>query len=84
MKKLLWSLGAAALILLLATLIAPSLILRAATQPEPETGFAYSDSFCTEYEQVRSRIAGREAALRAEGLSPAVYRATDGYHRHRY
>ena len=73
MKKLLWSLGAAALILLLATLIAPSLILRAATQPEPETGFAYSDSFCTEYEQVRSRIAGREAALRAEGLAPETY-----------
>ena len=57
MKKKLLRIGAVlAVLILAATLIGPSLILNAVRQPEPETGFAYSDSFRTTYEETRAGI----------------------------
>ena len=67
-KKLLWTVGILAAVLLLATLIGPHLILKAVTQPQPAQQYAYSDSFCTDYEQVRGRIQSRIQTLQAAGV----------------
>ena len=58
-KKLLWIVGILALLALLATLIGPRIILAAARQPEPESGFAYSESFYESYEEIRLHLRQR-------------------------
>ena len=55
-KKLLWTVGILAVLLILATVIGPYLILSAARQPEPAQTYAYSDSFLTTYDQVREHL----------------------------
>ena len=57
MKKKLLRAGAVLLILVLAATVAgPHILLAAVRQPEPESGFAYSDSFRTTYEETRSGV----------------------------
>ena len=65
-KKLLWIAGILGALILLATVFGPMLVLAAARQPEPETGFAYSDSFLTTYEEVRSHLTELASELGAE------------------
>lgn len=57
MKKKLLRAGAVLLILVLAATVAgPHILLAAVRQPEPESGFAYSDSFRTTYEETRAGV----------------------------
>ena len=65
-KKLLWIAGILGALILLATVFGPMLVLAAARQPEPETDFAYSDSFLTTYEEVRSHLTELASELGAE------------------
>lgn len=70
MKKiLLWIVTILVTIVLLATLIGPGIILSVVRQPEPETGYAYSDSFYTDYEQIRDHLQELSAGLDAERYS---------------
>ena len=68
MKKLLCFLGVLLALVLLATLIGPSLILAAVRQPEPAESYAYSDSFYNTYEEVRTHVKELVADLQAQGL----------------
>ena len=78
-KKLLWIVGILALLALLATLIGPRIILAAVRQPEPETGFAYSESFYESYEEIRSHLQELTADLGVEISSYPVDAADDLY-----
>jgi flagellar basal body-associated protein FliL len=62
MKKLKWIAIVLAVVLLLATLIGPYLVLSAAKQPEVAEHYAYSESFCTTYEETRQRLQMRVSA----------------------
>ena len=53
---------------LLLTLVGPSIVLAIAKQPEPES-HTYSDSFYTTYEEVRAHLDERVAALRNSGVA---------------
>ena len=53
---------------LLLTLVGPSIVLAIAKQPEPES-HTYSDSFYTTYEEVRAHLDERVAALRNSGVT---------------
>ena len=64
---------------LLAGAIGPHLILAAVRQPEPENGFPYSDSFHTEYDQVRSHLQALAASLEAETYSYPLDKADGLY-----
>ena len=80
MKKKLFRLCLILLALaLLAGAIGPHLILAAVRQPEPENGFAYSDSFHTEYDQVRSHLQALAASLEAETYSYPLDKADGLY-----
>lgn len=65
-KKLLWLVAILSTLVILATLFGPMLILAAARRPEPETGFAYSESFLTDYEAVCNHLASLSTELGAE------------------
>ena len=78
-KKLLWIVGILALLALLATLIGPRIILAAVRQPEPESGFAYSESFYESYEEIRSHLQELTADLGVEISSYPVNAADDLY-----
>ena len=54
---------------LIATIVGPGLILNAVRQPEPDTGYAYSQSFRTTYEQTRIGLEELIESLRAEGIA---------------
>ena len=55
-KKLLRSLGILCVLVIAATLMGPSLILKAVRQPEPAETYAYSESFHVSYEQIRVHL----------------------------
>ena len=55
--KNLWKVLAVLLCLtVLITLLGPQILLKSAMQPAVETEYAYSEAFCTTYEQVRERL----------------------------
>ena len=56
-------------IVLIISLIAPSLILNAARQPEVEDGYAYSNVFYTTYDEIRVHLKDRVADLRDKGIT---------------
>ena len=68
MKKLKWIAIVLAVVLLLATLIGPYLVLSAAKQPEVAEHYAYSESFCTTYEETRQRLQMRVSTLQNAGV----------------
>ena len=69
MKKKLLRIGVVLLVLVLAaTLIGPGIILNLVRQPEPETGYAYSESFRTTYEETRTGIAALIDGLKQSGV----------------
>ena len=78
-KKLLITLTVLAVLLIAATFIGPRLILNAVRQPQPESGYAYSDAFATTYEDVRSRISALCADLGAEVFSHPIDEADGLY-----
>ena len=65
-KKLIWTLSILCAVALLATLIGPYIVLAAVKQPEVEAEYAYSDSFHTNYDSVRSHVLDLAAQLGAE------------------
>lgn len=67
MKKLLWIVSSLLVIAILASLVGPYFVLKAARQPEVAEDYAYSDSFCTTYEQTRERFQQRAATLQTAG-----------------
>ena len=71
-KKLLITCCVLAAVILLASLIGPAIILRAVTQPEPAETYSYSDSFYTEYEDIRAHLADLSAGLGAESYSHPI------------
>ena len=71
-KKFLWIVGILAVLVLLATLIGPSLILNVVRQPEPAESYAYSDSFHNSYDEVRTHLQDLTAELGAEISSYAI------------
>ena len=72
MKKLKWVAIVLAAVLLLATLIGPYLVLSAAKQPEVADNYAYSESFCTTYDQIRQRLQMRVESLTAASIASSV------------
>ena len=71
-KKLIITCCVLAAVILLASLIGPAIILKAVTQPEPAETYSYSDSFYTEYEDIRSHLQQLSASLGAESYSHAI------------
>ena len=67
-KKLIWIVSILLALILLATAIGPSIILNAVRQPIPESGYAYSDSFRTTYEETRTGVQNLVAGLQAKGI----------------
>jgi len=65
-KKLLWVLAIVCALVLLATAVGPAIILAAARQPESAPSYAYSDSFCDSYEDIRAHILDLSAQLGAQ------------------
>ena len=65
-KKLLWIIGILAVLLLAATVIGPHIILNAVRQPAVEENYAYSDSFYTTYEEIRTHLQELTADLGVE------------------
>ena len=78
-KKLLITLLVLVVLVIAATLIGPRLILNAVRQPQPESGYAYSDAFAATYEDVRDRIGNLCADLGAEVYSYPVDEADGLY-----
>ena len=79
MKKLLWIVGVIVALALLATLIGPGIILGAVRQPEPETGYAYSESFYNSYEEIRAHLQNLTKDLGVEISSYPVDASDDLY-----
>ena len=71
-KKLLCCIGVLAALVLLATLIGPGMILSAVRQPQPETGFAYSESFRTDYDEIRLHLQELADSLGADFSSHPI------------
>ena len=69
MKKLIRAIIAVAILALLATVLGPNLILQAVTQPTPAESYAYSDSFLTTYEEVRTHLQSRVKRLQDAGVA---------------
>ncbi len=67
-KKWLRVLGIIAGIILLAIIIGPHIILKAARQPEPEAEYAYSESFYYDYDEVRNNLKNRVEKLEDDGI----------------
>ena len=78
-KKLLIALIVFAVLLTAATLIGPHLILKAVRQPQPESGYDYSESFADTYGDVRSRIGKLCADLGADMYSYPIDEADGLY-----
>ena len=55
-KKLFWVAAVLLALVLLATLVGPSVILSAVRQPEVEESYAYSESFYNSYEEIRAHL----------------------------
>ena len=71
-KKLLWILGILAALALIATLVGPGIILNIVRQPEPAQRYAYSESFCESYEEVREQLQELTGRLGVEISSHAI------------
>ena len=71
-KKLFWVVGVLLVLVLLATVVGPSIILSAVRQPEVEESYAYSDSFYDSYEEIRTRLQELTGELGVEISSYAV------------
>ena len=71
-KKLLCIAGILALLAVIATLVGPGVILSAVRQPEPEDGFAYAESFRTDYEDIRLHLQELSDGLGAEFASHPI------------
>ena len=71
-KKLFWVVGVLLVLVLLATVVGPSIILSAVRQPEVEENNAYSDSFYDSYEEIRTRLQELTGELGVEISSYAV------------
>ena len=67
-KKLLRVVVALLVLVLAATAIGPAIVLNAARQPQAETGYAYSESFRTTYEETRAGIQTLIAGLEQAGV----------------
>ena len=68
--KNLWKVLAVLLCLtVLITLLGPQILLKSAMQPAVETEYAYSEAFCTTYEQVRERLQQRVQHLQTAGVT---------------
>lgn len=67
MKKFLWIVSVLLVVALLASLVGPHFVLKAARQSEVAESYAYSDAFCTTYEETRQHLQQRIAALQAAG-----------------
>ena len=67
--KLLSVLGSLVAIVLIISLVAPTLILNAVHQPEVEDGYEYSNVFFTTYDEIRSHLSDRVADLRSKGIT---------------
>lgn len=74
-KKLLWIVGILSTLVLIATLAGPGIILNAVRQPEPAERYAYSDSFCESYDQVRAHLRELADQLGVELSSYAINEA---------
>ena len=71
-KKLLCIAGILAVLAVIATLVGPGVILNAVRQPEPEEGFAYAESFRTDYEDIRLHLQELSDGLGAEFASHPI------------
>ena len=71
-KKLFWVVGVLLVLVLLATVVGPSIILSAVCQPEVEESYAYSDSFYDSYEEIRTHLQELTGELGVEISSYAV------------
>ena len=71
-KKLLCILAVLASLAIIATLVGPGVILNAVRQPEPEDGFAYAESFRTDYEDIRLHLQELSDGLGAEFASHPI------------
>ena len=71
-KKFLWCACILGAIVLVATLIGPSIILHAVRQPEVAESYAYSDSFYTNYEEIRVHLQQLTGQLGVEIVSHAI------------
>ena len=69
-KKLFWTCGILAAIILLATIVGPHIILAAVKQPDPNAdSYNYQDSFFDNYKDVRNNLFERVDALEAENIT---------------
>ena len=71
-KKLLCILAILAAAAIAATAVGPGLILSAVRQPQPETGFAYSESFRTDYDEIRLHLQELADSLGADFSSHPI------------
>ena len=71
-KKLFWVAAVLLALVLLATLVGPSIILSAVRQPEVEENYAYSESFYNSYEEIRAHLGELTKELGVEISSYAV------------
>jgi len=71
-KNVLWIIGSLAALVLIATLVGPGMILHAVQQPESAESYAYSDSFYTEYEDIRSHFQELASSLGAQTYSHPI------------
>lgn len=71
-KKLLCILAVLAALVMIATLVGPGVILSAVRQSEPEDGFAYAESFRTDYEDIRLHLQELSDGLGAEFASHPI------------
>ena len=71
-KKLLCIAGILAVLAVIATLVGPGVIRSAVRQPEPEDGFAYAESFRTDYEDIRLHLQELSDGLGAEFASHPI------------
>ena len=55
-------------VILVITIVGPYVVLAIARQQTPESGYAYSDSFYTTYEEIRDNLARRVESLKADGV----------------
>ena len=79
MKKWIRAIGVLLVLVVVATLIGPSIILSVVRQPETAAEYSYSEAFCTTYDQVRSRQAALASSLGAEAYSYAIDESDELY-----
>ena len=78
-KKLIWTLCILAALVLTATLLGPTIILNAVRQPAVAESYAYSDSFYTTYDEIRTHLQALTADLGVEISSHPIDEADGLY-----